>query len=131
VCSVFRGGTSVDRIEAICEATGLSRQLEENPPNANSRPPVDASDARVSVVMRTTVTFDDDVAAIIESEQRRTGESLRTTLNRLVRCGAAADRPRPAVRLPELPGRPILAISDVSAVLAGLDDERQAQRDLP
>lgn len=81
--------------------------------------------------MRTTVTLDDDVAAIIQSEQQRTGESLRTTVNRLVRCGAAADGPRQAVRLPELPGRPIRAISDVSAVLAALDDERRAQRDLP
>ena len=81
--------------------------------------------------MRTTVTLDDDVAAIIESEQRRTGESFRTTVNRLVRRGAAAGRPRPAPRLPELPGRPILAISDVSAVLAALDDERRTQRDLP
>jgi hypothetical protein len=30
--------------------------------------------------------------------------------------------------LPELPGRPILDVSDVSALLAALDDERRAQR---
>jgi hypothetical protein len=81
--------------------------------------------------MRTTVTLDDDVAAIIESEKRRTGESFRTTFNRLVRRGAAADRRRPVPRLPELPGRPALDISDVSAVLAALDHERRTQRDLP
>jgi hypothetical protein len=81
--------------------------------------------------MRTTVTLDDDVAAIIESEKRRTGESFRTTVNRLVRVGAAADRRRPAPRLPELPGRPTLDMSDVSAVLAALDDEQRTQRDLP
>jgi hypothetical protein len=82
--------------------------------------------------MRTTVTLDDDVVAIIEGEQRRTGESFRTTVNKLVRCGAAAVRPGfSEARLPELPGRPILDISDVSAVLAALDDDRRAQRDLP
>jgi hypothetical protein len=81
--------------------------------------------------MRTTVTLDDDVAAIIESEQRRTGESFRTTVNRLVRRGAGTDPSRPALPLPELPGQPTLDISDVSAVLAALDDERRSQRHLP
>ena len=81
--------------------------------------------------MRTTVTLDDDVAAIIESEQRRTGESFRTTVNRLVRRGAAADRRQPAPQLPVLPGRPTLDISDVSALLAVLDDDRRTQRNLP
>jgi hypothetical protein len=30
--------------------------------------------------------------------------------------------------LPELPGRPLLDVADVSALLATLDDERRAQR---
>ena len=81
--------------------------------------------------MRTTVTLDDDVAAIIESEQRRTGESFRTTVNSLVRRGAAARRRRAEPRLPELPGRPTLDIADVSALLAALDDDRRTQRNLP
>jgi hypothetical protein len=81
--------------------------------------------------MRTTVTLDDDVAAIIESERQRTGESFRITLNRLVRRGATADRRGAAPRLPVLPGRPTLDVTDVSALLAALDDERRAQRDLP
>jgi hypothetical protein len=81
--------------------------------------------------MRTTVTLDDDVAAIIESEQRRTGESFRTTVNRLVRRGAVVAQSPPAPPLPQLRGRPGLDLSDVSAVLAALDDERRAQRDLP
>jgi hypothetical protein len=33
--------------------------------------------------------------------------------------------------LPVLPGRPILDVSEVSGLLAALDDERRAQRDLP
>jgi hypothetical protein len=81
--------------------------------------------------MRTTVTLDDDVAAIIETEKRRTGESFRTTVNRLLRRGAAADRRPAAPQLPELPGRPTLDITDASALLAVLDDERRTQRDLP
>ena len=79
--------------------------------------------------MRTTITLDDDVAALIESERARTGESFRDTVNRLLRRAA---RPGPSPEevpgLPELPGRPVIDVSDVSAVLAALDDERRAQR---
>ena len=81
--------------------------------------------------MRTTVTLDDDVAALIDAERARTGESFRAAVNRLLRRGARRDKARPAVPLPELPGRPLLDVSDVSALLATLDDERRAQRDLP
>jgi hypothetical protein len=80
--------------------------------------------------MRTTVTLDDDVAALIESERARTGESFRTTINRLLRRGtrqASSTGPAP---LPVLPGRPVLDVSDVSALLAALDDERRAGRGL-
>lgn len=80
--------------------------------------------------MRTTITLDDDVAALIEAERARTGESFRTAVNRLLRRSArpqAAPAPPP---LPELPGRPLLDVSDVSAVLASLDDERRAERGL-
>lgn len=78
--------------------------------------------------MRTTVTLDDDVAALIESERARTGESFRAAVNRLLRRGAYAAPPSALPPLPELPGRPILDVSDVSAVLARLDEERRAQR---
>lgn len=81
--------------------------------------------------MRTTITLDDDVAALIESEQARTGESFRSTVNRLLRRSARAVPPTVPPALPELPGRPILDVSDVSALLAALDDERRAQRGLP
>ena len=80
--------------------------------------------------MRTTVTLDDDVVALIERERARSGESFRVVINRLVR--RAARRPA-SVRppLPTLPGRPLLDVSDVSAVLARLDDERRAERRVP
>ena len=83
--------------------------------------------------MRTTVTLDDDVARLIESERSRTGESFRSAINRLVRRGARVDpgSASEAVTLPLLPGLPSLDVSDVSAVLAALDDERRAERNLP
>lgn len=71
------------------------------------------------------------MAALIESERARTGESFRTAVNRLLRRGARAAPPSARSPLPELPGRPILDVSDVSALIATLDDERRAQRGLP
>ena len=38
------------------------------------------------------------------------------------------DQPLVPSVLPELPGRPLVDVSDVSALLAALDDERRAQR---
>jgi len=80
--------------------------------------------------MRTTITLDDDVAALIEGERARTGESFRAAVNRLLRRGARAAPPMAQPTLPRLPGRPILDVSDVSALLAVFDDERRAQRDV-
>jgi hypothetical protein len=81
--------------------------------------------------VRTTVTLDDDVAALIESERARTGESFRTAVNRLIRRGGRPG-PSPApTALPELRGGPVLDVSDASELLALLDDERRAQRGLP
>jgi hypothetical protein len=68
---------------------------------------------------------------LIEGERARTGESLRATVNRLLRRSARKRLPTDPPSLPELPGRPPLDVSDVSRLLAALDDERRAQRDLP
>jgi negative regulator of replication initiation len=78
--------------------------------------------------MRTTITLDDDVAALIESERARTGESFRDAVNRLLRRSARGATPPVSLSLPELPGRPLVDVSDVSGLLAALDDERRAQR---
>jgi hypothetical protein len=80
--------------------------------------------------MRTTITLDEDVVALIESERARTGESFRAAVNRLIRRGGRAVPRLPSPALPQLPGRPILDVSDVSEVLAALDDERRAERGL-
>jgi hypothetical protein len=81
--------------------------------------------------MRTTVTLDDDVAALLESERARTGESFRAVLNRLLRRSARVPLSAAPARLPELPGGPTIDVSDVSAVLARLDDDRRADRGVP
>lgn len=81
--------------------------------------------------MRTTVTLDDDVAALVESERARTGESFKEAVNRLIRRGGRGPKPSAAPPLPVLPGRPLLDVSDASALLATLDEERLAQRGLP
>ena len=81
--------------------------------------------------MRTTVTLDPDVAALIEAERSRTGESFRSAINRLLRRSALTDDREPAPPLPRFPGRPVLDVSDVSALLGVLDDERRAERGLP
>jgi len=78
--------------------------------------------------MRTTVTLDDDVAALVERERARTGESFRDAINRLLRRSARSESSRPAP-LPLLPGRPLLEVADVSALVSVLDDERRASRD--
>ena len=75
--------------------------------------------------MRTTITLDDDVAALIEHERERTGESFKQVVNRLLRRGANTESPTGRPPLPLLPGGPIIDISDVSAVLDLLDDERR------
>jgi len=74
--------------------------------------------------VRTTLTLDDDVAALIEAERRRTGETLRRVVNRLLRRGLVAGAPSPPRPLPTLSGRPIVDIADVSAVLTSLDEAR-------
>ncbi len=44
--------------------------------------------------MRTTLTLDEDVAAKLRAEMRRSGESLKAAVNRLLRLGLAAQTGR-------------------------------------
>lgn len=45
--------------------------------------------------MRTTLTIDDDVAKLVEQEVKRSGDSFKGTVNRLLRLGISASaRPR-------------------------------------
>ena len=47
--------------------------------------------------MRTTVTLDEDVAAKLRAEARRTGKPFKTLLNECLRTALAAGRNRPRV----------------------------------
>jgi len=42
--------------------------------------------------VRTTLTIDDDIARLVELEQRRSGESFKSTVNTLLRRGLTAGR---------------------------------------
>lgn len=64
--------------------------------------------------------------ALLEHERRQTGQTLGQVAGRFIRRGALAP-PRHSVTLPTLPGGPIIDVSDVSAVLAELDDERDGE----
>jgi hypothetical protein len=59
--------------------------------------------------VRTTLTLDDDVAAKLEAEARRTGLSFKETINTMLRIGLAAKRgrlPRPSFKVKPLPLEP-------------------------
>jgi len=47
--------------------------------------------------VRTTLTIDDDVAALLEKENRRAAEPMKQTVNRILRSGLihAANPPKP------------------------------------
>jgi len=54
--------------------------------------------------VRTTLTIDDDIAVLLEQEQRRSGDSFKGTVNKLLRQGIMATResaaPHPFVVTP-------------------------------
>lgn len=56
--------------------------------------------------MRTTLTVDDDIAAKLEAEARRSGLSFKETVNTILRIGLAARRgrlPRQPFKVTPLP----------------------------
>ena len=60
--------------------------------------------------MRTTLSIDDDIARLVLDEMRRTGDSLKGTVNRLLRDGlttrAENAQRKPFVLMPLFVGRP-------------------------
>lgn len=57
--------------------------------------------------MRTTLTIDDDIARLVEQEVQRSGESMKGTVNRLLRLGLAASK-KPEKRKPfKVKARPL------------------------
>lgn len=76
--------------------------------------------------MRTTLTIDDDIAVLVEQEQRRSGESFKSTVNGLLRRGLTAKDKNaeraPFVVTPLYMGlRPGQSYDNIEALLEELD----------
>jgi negative regulator of replication initiation len=50
-------------------------------------------------MMRTTLTLDEDLAQRIKAEMRRTGDSMKDVINRLLRKGIEGPAPRKRFRI--------------------------------
>lgn len=82
--------------------------------------------------MRTTVTLDPDVAALVRRVMRERGLSFKAALNAAVRAGLRGESPR-AGRRYRLPAfrmgfRPEVALDKALALAAGLEDEETARK---
>jgi hypothetical protein len=74
--------------------------------------------------VRTTLTLDDDVAAKLEAEARRSGLSFKEVVNAMLRIGLAAKRgklPRPAFKAKPLALEPLDPHFDFDNIEALLD----------
>ena len=77
--------------------------------------------------MRTTITLDEDVAAKLRAETRRTGKGFKQALNDLLRFALNARRARPAgepflIQVRDLGAlRPGVTLDNVSELLDALD----------
>lgn len=76
--------------------------------------------------MRTTLTIDDDIAALLEHEVRRSGDTLKGTVNRLLRlgltCGEGRVERKPFVVTPLFSGvRPGQNYDNIEALLEELE----------
>ena len=81
--------------------------------------------------MRTTLTLDDDVAARLQAEARRTGRSFKVVVNEYLRAGLAQRRAAKAVTPfrvdpvsmgPLLPGR---SYDNIGALLEEIEGTEQ------
>jgi hypothetical protein len=74
--------------------------------------------------VRTTLTLDDDIAAKLEAEARRTGLSFKETVNTILRIGIASRRgrlPRAPFKVKPLQLEPLDSNLDFDNVEALLD----------
>lgn len=74
--------------------------------------------------MRTTLTLDDDVTALLEQEMRKTGKAFKTTVNDMLRRGFAAPvaRPKFVVESMSLGLPPGMSYDNVHVLLEQLDE---------
>ncbi len=73
--------------------------------------------------MRTTITFDDDTAALVDQQRRIEGIGVSEAVNQLIRRGAAGPTARsPYVHRSAAIGLKV-DVTDIGAVLDLLDDD--------
>ena len=75
--------------------------------------------------MRTTLSIDEDVAALLQLEVRRSGTAFKTTVNRVLRLGLLAagqsQRPKPFVVTPIDLSLPSMGCDNIEQLLDDLD----------
>jgi hypothetical protein len=75
--------------------------------------------------VRTTLSIDDDIARLVQDEMRRSGDSFKGTVNRLLRDGLTAKaqhgQPKPFVVTPLFMGRPGQNYDNIGALLEELE----------
>lgn len=67
--------------------------------------------------MRTTITFDDDTAAVVEQFRRERGVGVSAAVNELLRRGAAHREPRPRFVQETSPGGALIDVTCISEAL--------------
>ncbi len=72
--------------------------------------------------MRTTITFADDVAALVEQRRVEAGVGISEVVNDLIRAGAAAPPRRPGPPIPSFDMGLGIDVSNIGEVLAYLDE---------
>jgi hypothetical protein len=81
--------------------------------------------------VRTTLTLDDDIAAKLEAEARRSGLSFKETVNTILRIGLSARRgrlPRQPFKVKPLPLEPVDRNFDFDNVAAFLEQVEDPAR---
>jgi hypothetical protein len=75
--------------------------------------------------MRTTLTLDDDVAAKLQAEARKSGRSFKETVNRVLRLGLNSKKDAPLkpfkVRAWRMGARPGLNFDNIEELLDQID----------
>jgi plasmid stability protein len=78
-----------------------------------------------SVSIRTTLTLEDDVAARLRAESRRTGRSLKTVVNEALRVGLDRSRERERASFEvvarDLGLRPEIDLDDIGGLLEQIE----------
>ena len=79
--------------------------------------------------VRTTVTLDPDVEAIVKQAMRERGLTFKQALNQAVRAGATARRPRVEEPLPTHDmGEPLVDVTKALRLVGELEDQERAAR---